>query len=75
MNLPKVQRTPYSVFCGDLSGKEIHGRGHICIYVADSPCCIVTNTIQKKLYSNKIFLRLQFKENKFRTDPSENTRK
>ena len=35
----------YSVLCGDLNGKEIHGRGDICLCVADSLCsAAATNT-------------------------------
>ena len=33
----------YSVFSGDLNGKEIQKRGYIYI-IADSPCCTVHNT-------------------------------
>ena len=29
-----------SVLCGDLNGKEIQKRGHVCICVAESLCCI-----------------------------------
>ena len=39
-----AQRT-LSVLCGNLNGKEIQGRGGICIHVADSLCCTAeTNT-------------------------------
>ena len=44
---PTVQlEEPYSVLCGDLTGKEIQKRGDICICIADSLfCTIETNTI------------------------------
>ena len=29
-----------SQVCEDLNGKEIQGRGDICICLADSPCCV-----------------------------------
>ena len=34
-----------TLLCGDLNGKEIQGRGDICIHVADALCCTAeTNT-------------------------------
>ena len=33
------------MLCGDINRKEIQGRGDICIYIAESFCCIPeTNT-------------------------------
>ena len=40
-----MYRELYSVICGDLNGKEIQGRGDVCIHADDSLCCIAeTNT-------------------------------
>ena len=41
--------------CGDFKGKKVKKGGNICIYMADSFCCIVEcNTkIVKKPYSDK----------------------
>ena len=37
----------YSVFCGDLNGKEIQKGGDTCICMADSLCCIVEINTEK----------------------------
>ena len=48
------------MFCGDLNGKEIQGRGDICIHMADLLCCTAELTqhckatilqLKKKSYS------------------------
>ena len=36
-----IHRELYSVFYGDLNGKEILKRGDTCVSIADSPCFIV----------------------------------
>ena len=47
-----AQRTRYSVLCGDQNGKEIQGKGDICIHVADSLCCTAeTNTTLQSTYT------------------------
>ena len=58
--LPYCTRNPiYSVLCDDLNGKEIQKREDICIYIADSLCCIAeNNNILKHLYANNFFKKI-----------------
>ena len=38
---------------GDLNGKKIQNRGHICVPVTDSFCCTIeTNSTVRQLYPN-----------------------
>ena len=40
-----IYRELYSVFCGDLNGKEIQKGGDICTCITDPLCCTIeTNT-------------------------------
>ena len=38
------------MLCGDLNGKEIQGRGYLCVHVADS-FCHIAETIQSMKFS------------------------
>ena len=53
----------YSMFCGDLNGKEIQKGGDICMHIADSLC--YTEETNKILSSNYTPIKRKKKKRSF----------
>ena len=50
MGTDYIHRQLYSVFCGDLNGKEIQKRGDRCTHTADSLCCIAETSCKATIF-------------------------